>query len=93
LALQEKKDSSPMLTSIELSCKYQPMEHQQLIKMANQIASFFEAYPDKKEAIDGVANHIQKFWAPKMRNLLKEIIKEDKIADIDPLVKDASKLI
>jgi len=25
--------------------------------------------------------------------LLKEIIKEDKIADIDPLVKDASKLI
>ena len=69
------------------------MEHQQLIKIANQIASFFEAYPDKKEAIDGVANHIQKFWAPKMRNLLKEIIEEDKIADIDPLVKDASKLL
>ena len=41
--------------------------------MANQIASFFEAYPDQAEAIDGVSGHLKKFWSPKMRVKLKEI--------------------
>ena len=34
--------------------------------MANQIADFFQSYPEA-EAVEGVATHIQKFWDPRMR--------------------------
>jgi formate dehydrogenase subunit delta len=41
-----------------------------LIKMANQISSFFEAMPDADEAEEGIAVHIKKFWEPRMRREL-----------------------
>jgi formate dehydrogenase subunit delta len=41
-----------------------------LIRMANRIGQFFEIYPDREEAIDGVAQHIRKFWEPRMRRHL-----------------------
>lgn len=34
--------------------------------MANQIALFFAGYP-REEAIAGVADHLKKFWEPRMR--------------------------
>ena len=33
-----------------------------LVKMANQIGHFFEAMPDRPEALEGIAQHIRKFW-------------------------------
>lgn len=39
---------------------------QKLVYMANQIATFFEAIPPE-EAAAGVADHINKFWEPRMR--------------------------
>ena len=45
------------------------MENCELIRMANQIAAFFEAYP-RAEAIDGIAKHIKSFWDPRMRKRL-----------------------
>ena len=50
------------------------MKIEQLIKMANQIGSFFSAMPDREEALDGVANHIRNFWEPRMRKALIEFI-------------------
>ncbi len=44
-----------------------------MIRMANQIAAYFEAYP-RKEALEGIANHIKKFWDPRMRKQLSEYI-------------------
>ncbi len=44
------------------------VEH--LIRLANRIGSFFEAMPDRKEGMEGIANHIQKFWEPRMRSSL-----------------------
>jgi formate dehydrogenase subunit delta len=41
-----------------------------LIKMANEIGGFFEAEPDRTIAMDGVANHIKRFWDPRMRREL-----------------------
>ncbi|RTZ40686.1 formate dehydrogenase [Candidimonas sp. SYP-B2681] len=41
------------------------VEH--LIRLANRIGSFFEAMPDRAEGLEGIANHIQKFWEPRMR--------------------------
>jgi len=44
-----------------------------MIRMANQIAAYFEAYP-RAEALTGIANHIEKFWEPRMRRQLDEYI-------------------
>jgi formate dehydrogenase subunit delta len=40
-----------------------------LVRMANQIAAFFEPYPEE-EAIAGVTEHLLKFWDPSMRTAL-----------------------
>lgn len=43
------------------------MEIVNLVRMANRIGTFFDAMPDREEALEGVANHIHKFWEPRMR--------------------------
>jgi len=40
-----------------------------MIRMANQIAAYFEAYP-RTEALSGIAKHIKSFWSPRMRDQL-----------------------
>ena len=35
--------------------------------MANQIADYFGAEPDKREAAASTANHLRRFWDPRMR--------------------------
>ena len=39
------------------------MQENELTRMANQIAAFFEAYP-RAEALEGIAKHIKSFWDP-----------------------------
>jgi formate dehydrogenase subunit delta len=46
------------------------MTTEKLAAMANQIALYFQSYPDDR-AIEGVAKHIQKFWTPRMRDTLR----------------------
>jgi formate dehydrogenase subunit delta len=41
-----------------------------LIKMANQIGSFFETMPNRSVAQDDIAKHLRSFWAPRMRHAL-----------------------
>ena len=43
---------------------------QTLVRLANRIGDFFCAYPDHQEALDGVAEHLRKFWEPRMRRQL-----------------------
>ncbi|HLP68515.1 formate dehydrogenase subunit delta [Ciceribacter thiooxidans] len=64
---------------------------EKLVRMANQIASFFASQPEATR-IDGVATHINKFWEPRMRRQLFEIIDAGG-AGLDPLVLDAAKLV
>ena len=45
------------------------MEQRDLIRMANQIATFFHGSGPEAEARD-VAEHINKFWEPHMRQAL-----------------------
>jgi formate dehydrogenase subunit delta len=46
------------------------MDIENLIRMGNQIASFYESYPDQVEARKEIASHLKKFWAPRMRTEL-----------------------
>jgi formate dehydrogenase subunit delta len=41
-----------------------------LVRLANRIGEFFDAFPDRDEAVEGVANHLRKFWEPRMRRQL-----------------------
>lgn len=43
------------------------MDLDNLVVMANRIGRFFEAQPDRDEALAGIAEHVKKFWEPRMR--------------------------
>ena len=43
------------------------MRAERLVTMANDIGAFFNAEPDKNEAAKSVANHIKRYWDPRMR--------------------------
>jgi formate dehydrogenase subunit delta len=49
------------------------MEVENMVHMANQIAAFFASYP-KEQAVAGVADHLQKFWEPRMRRQITEYV-------------------
>lgn len=46
------------------------MDPHTLVHMANRIGDFFQALPDRQEALQGVATHLRKFWDPRMRRQL-----------------------
>ena len=46
------------------------MDNQNLIDMANRIGDFFDSMPDREEALAGIADHIRRFWEPRMRRAL-----------------------
>jgi formate dehydrogenase subunit delta len=47
------------------------MHTERLVTMANDIGNFFKSEPDRKDAVQGIVNHIKRFWDPRMR---KQII-------------------
>ena len=48
------------------------MQADDLVRMANQIAHFFSPYPEE-DAVEGVRDHLAKFWDPHMRKELQAI--------------------
>ena len=66
------------------------MDAQNLIRMANRIGEFFEAMPDREEALHGIAEHIQKFWDPRMRGRLLTAASQAELAgQLSPIVQEA----
>ncbi|MBB2488264.1 formate dehydrogenase subunit delta [Mitsuaria sp. WAJ17] len=65
------------------------MHTDKLVHMANQIGTFFEAMPDRAEALDGIAQHIKKFWDPRMRRELFAALDADAAATLLPIVREA----
>jgi formate dehydrogenase subunit delta len=45
------------------------MSPEKLVMMANQIGAFFAAQPGDR-AVAGVADHLRKFWDPRMRRTI-----------------------
>ena len=60
-----------------------------LIKMANQIGTFFEAMPDSQQAIAGVAEHIRRYWEPRMQTALINHVAENGDQALLPIVRSA----
>ena len=67
-------------------------EGNKLVRMANQIATFFHSQP-ASEGPNGVATHINKFWEPRMRRQLFDIVDNHDGEGLDALVLAAVPLI
>jgi formate dehydrogenase subunit delta len=52
------------------------MNTDRLVTMANDIAAFFAADPDAEAAAEQVANHLRKFWEPRMREAIRRVAQE-----------------
>ena len=62
-----------------------------LVKMANDIGNFFHAEEKRDDAIAGIANHIAKFWTPRMREKLNAHLQEHGAQGLDELPREALK--
>ena len=63
------------------------MSPDKLIYMANQIGAFFESQGPEK-AVTGTAEHIKKFWDPRMRKTIFAHVEQGG-AGLDPVVRQA----
>jgi formate dehydrogenase subunit delta len=59
-----------------------------LVRMANQIATFFKSQPEA-ERVAGISTHINKFWESRMRREFFALIDKGG-AGFDPLVLEAA---
>lgn len=60
-----------------------------LVKMANQIAHYFDSEPDRTLAVQGVRQHMMNFWTPAMRRKLGDWIEANDAEGLDPKVREA----
>lgn len=60
---------------------------ERLIHMANQIARFF-ASQTRQDAVAGTADHLAKFWDPRMRETIRRHLR-DGGAGLEPIARDA----
>ena len=69
------------------------MKIDRLVTMANQIGAFFNAEPDKNEAAKSVANHLKRYWDPRMRREIVAHYREAGGAGLDPVPRSAIALL
>ena len=67
------------------------MSGSKIVRMANQIATFFLSQPPE-DGPKGVANHINKFWEPRMRREFFVIVDAGG-EGMMPMVLQAAKLV
>ena len=65
------------------------MDTQKLITMANQIGQFFEAMPDRPQALEDIARHVGNFWEPRMRAQLLAHLDQSQGAGLSVIVHEA----
>lgn len=69
------------------------MNRVQLVRMANQIGAFFAAMPDRKQAAQDVASHIQRNWEPRMIDALQRCAAAGEDGDMSAIVGEALSLL
>jgi len=65
------------------------MSSDNLVKMANQIAHYFDSEPDRAKAVQGVRLHLHSFWTPAMRRQLLEWAEAHAGEGLDQKVREA----
>ena len=65
------------------------MDANNLVTMANQIGSFFETMPDRTQAVTDIAEHIKRFWEPRMRRSLLQHVDEQEGTELTGIVLEA----
>jgi formate dehydrogenase subunit delta len=65
------------------------MHVDQLIRMVNQMGSFFEAMPDRSEALHDLALHLKRFWEPRMRHELLAHLDAGGPGELNPVSAEA----
>ena len=60
-----------------------------LVTMANQIGAFFETMPDRHQASEDIADHLKRFWEPRMRRSLLQYVDEQGGSGLKEIVLEA----
>jgi len=61
-----------------------------LIQMLNRIGDFFAAMPEREQAMQGIADHVKKFWELRMRQQLQVMLAQPEHAEqLKPIVFEA----
>jgi len=68
------------------------MRAERLVAMANDIGAFWAVEPDQTEAARNVANHLKRFWDPRMRRQIVAHYREGG-AGLDALARSAVALL
>jgi formate dehydrogenase subunit delta len=68
------------------------MHTEQLVTMANDIASFFHGAVDPNEAARNVATHLRLYWDPRMRKQLLEHLRSGG-AGLGDLARNGAELL
>jgi len=70
------------------------MDKENLVTMANQIGAFYETMPDRAKALSDIAEHIKKFWDPRMRRELLDYIDQpgEQALHLIPVVTESIRL-
>jgi formate dehydrogenase subunit delta len=62
------------------------MNNDNLIRMVNRIGAFFAAMPNRDEALHDIAQHVRRFWEPRMRRQLFEHLDQQHGEGVDEIV-------
>jgi formate dehydrogenase subunit delta len=65
------------------------MSADHLVSMVNDIANFFASEGDRTVAVEGITNHIKKFWEPRMRRRIVAHLQEHGPAGLNDLAQAA----
>jgi formate dehydrogenase subunit delta len=65
------------------------LDDHRLVHKVNQIALFFEPYP-RETAMEGVVDHLKKYWTPAMRQQLVTFAASEHAGQLHSLVQAAA---
>ena len=64
-----------------------------LIKMANEIGEFFTGASPREQAAKDVANHLRRYWEPRMRKQMLDYYEQRQGAGLSNVAKQAVGLL
>jgi len=63
------------------------MNAERMAEMVNDIANFFAAEPDRSASVNGVCDHLRKFWEPRMRRQIIAYVRDHGAAGMSELAR------